>query len=209
MSKSRLSHILMAMACVLGLSSSALAEDMAGQASCVVTDIHDLSSADQKRMAGFEQARLQAFSQAMNGENADERALVADLFGGGVIPVDDLPLGAYQCRTIKLGGLLPLVAYGWFKCEIKLEADGVHVRKLTGSQNFEGMLLASGDQSGSLIYRGASYYGYEGPGRAYGDDPARDQVGCFNAVAGDDAHFVLELPFPMVESVHDVIEFVR
>lgn len=189
---------------MLGLSSPAFA-----QASCVITQEHGLSAADQKRMAGLEQARLQGLGQAMTGENANERSVVADLFGAGITPVDELPLGAYQCRTIKLGGNLPLVVYGWFKCEIKLEADGVHVRKLTGSQNFSGMLLASGDESGSLIYRGASYYGYEGPGRAYGDDPERDQVGCFNAVAGNDARFVLELPLPVVESLHDVIEFVR
>lgn len=165
----------------------------------------DLSERDAVRLAQLEQSRLRGLSASLLGESAEERSAVAAIFSDGLAPPDPGALpGRYECRTIKLGGLLPLIVYGWFRCEIGEDAGGsFSIAKVTGSQNFTGTLFP-GEAGSGLIFRGASHYGDEGP-RDYGDDPERDEVGCFSA-AGN-GHFVLELPFPVLESAHDVIEF--
>ncbi len=80
------------------------------------------------------------------------------------------------------------------------------IRKTSGSQRFLGFLSEAGD---SLAYRGALSYGYEEQMKLYGQDNERNQVGCLSAVDPDMNHFVLELPEPVFESFHDVIELKR
>ena len=53
------------------------------------------------------------------------------------------PPGDYQCRTIKIGsalGLLAYVAYPSFRCRIRIDGDHVDFLKLTGSQRPIGQL---------------------------------------------------------------------
>lgn len=107
--------------------------------------------------------------------------------------------GRWLCRTVKLGGLLPLVIYGYFKCEI---ADQV-IRKTIGSQRFSGRLYVAGEE---IVFLGASEDGDQEP-IAYGADPDRDMIGVLRALGPD--HLALELPSPRYESHHDIIEFVR
>lgn len=161
----------------------------------VVTDF------DAKRMTKFDTSRDRGLAEAMQGENAEERAVLAAIFAGDA-PLDAIPDGAYRCRTIKLGGLLPLVVYGYFDCTIS--GGGTFIEKRTGSQRFTGSLTPSGD---SLFYAGALHYGDEQP-LPYGADADRDQVGCLGAIAGAPGHYRLEMPAPRRESVHDVIELV-
>lgn len=160
-----------------------------------------VTAADMTRIGGLDQSRARGLASALTWENAEERGIVAALFSPGFAPPEGLP-GAYQCRTIKLGGLLPLTVYGWFKCTIAAEDGGYAIRKTTGSQNFSGRLIASGS---GYLYRGASNYGDEAP-RLYGDKADENQVGCLTAIAGAPHHLLLELPSPLLESVHDVIE---
>lgn len=173
---------------------------------CAVPDDFGLSDNDVARLEALETSRTRGLAGALRGLVADEQSVVADLFEGGLAPIDaDLLVGKYQCRTIKLGGNLPLVVYQWFRCEINQEDATFTVRKITGSQNFFGVLMPAGD---GYAYKGASTYGYEDQVLFYGDDATRDQVGCLSAVGEGQKHFVLELPAPPVESYHDVIEFV-
>jgi hypothetical protein len=160
-----------------------------------------VTAADMARIAGLDQSRARGLAAALAWENAEERGLVSDLFSPGFAQPEGLA-GAYQCRTIKLGGLLPLTVYGWFKCTIAAEDGGYAIRKTTGSQNFSGRLTASGD---GFLYRGASNYGDEAP-RLYGDKADENQVGCLTAINGAPHHLLLELPSPPLESVHDVVE---
>lgn len=196
---------MMRRAAIAVFAMAALSLPVLSDENCVVPESFELSENDQSRLKNLETSRTRGLGGAMRSDNADERAVVAELFEPGVAPVDpDLLVGKYQCRTIKMGGLLPLVVYRWFQCEIGQEEAAFTVRKITGSQNFFGLLVPAG---AGYAYRGAGHYRYEKQVRFYGDDPERDQVGCLSAVTKGNKHFMLELPFPKVESYHDVIEF--
>lgn len=187
----------------------AFAVFLAGSASlssawaCTAPVKSKLAPSDAERMARFSQTQLMALGEAMTGESEEERQVVQSLYAPGTVPLTMVPDGAYRCRTIKMGGLLPLTVYGYFDCEI---SDGGRViEKLTGSQRFSGKLSVAGD---ALFYGGALHYDDEGP-IAYGSDPERDQVGCLYRIAGEPERYRLDLAAPRFESTHDVIELVR
>ena len=94
----------------------------------------------------------------------------------------------------KLGGMLPLVVYDWFRCSIGEDGIGYVLEKTSGSQRLSGHFVD--DTETSLIFYGAGHYGDEEP-RAYGDDAERNMVGRFVKV-GDD-RYRLELPLPQFE----------
>jgi hypothetical protein len=169
-------------------------------ASCQPDDL-ELSARDFSRLATIDQNRIKAFGEAMMGEKPD-RSLLSSLYRLGLNAPKTVPLGDYQCRTIKLGGLSALTAYSYFACRIFEDAGQLKIEKLTGSQRFTGDLYM---QETGVAYRGASHYGYEEP-RQYEGTTDRDQVGCIyesNAVPGT---LLLELPQPHFESTHDIIE---
>ena len=168
---------------------------------CVPPQNAGLTPADSARIADFAQSRTRGLAQAMLANSAEDRQAVSTIFAAGLAPTDAVPAGQYQCRTIKLGGNLPLIAYGYFACSI---GDDGSIDKTSASQRFSGTLTPS---NGGFFYRGALHYGDEQP-IVYGADPQRDQVGCLYEIAGGGRHFVLELPSPPVESVHDLIELV-
>lgn len=170
---------------------------------CAVPDLAAISPFDADRMNGLENARTRGLAEALLSESAPDRELVSHLFAPGIAPQAPLPDGDYRCRTIKLGGLLPLTAYSFFDCRIS--GNGTKIEKLTGSQRFSGELLAS--QASGRFYRGALHYGDENP-RPYREDGDRSQVGCLYRIEGKPVRYRLELPFPRFESTHDVIELV-
>ncbi|MCB9992375.1 MAG: DUF4893 domain-containing protein [Hyphomicrobiaceae bacterium] len=190
-----------ALALVIGLSGHA---GLAAPFACDATALVDATADDVSRMDNFFTSRTRGLAAALAAEsNADQQA-VSTLFESGLAPVDETLLsGDYQCRTIKMGGISPLVVYSWFRCEIRPEGDVFTIRKTTGSQNFFGTLRKQNDL---FTYQGASSYGYENGVRLYGEDEERNQVGCLSAVTKGNRHFILELPFPKFESYHDVIE---
>ena len=169
---------------------------------CEVPAGANIDQLDGDRMTGFDAARIRGLGEALLSDSAEERAIASALYAPGDMPITTIPDGAYQCRTIKLGGLLPLTAYGYFSCAIS--GDGTVIEKLTGSQRFKGDLLPS---DGGLFYWGALHYGDEQP-FAYGADPERNQVGCLYKIEGKPVRYRLEMPFPLFESTHDVIELV-
>lgn len=187
----------------LGLAGTALASER-----CAVPDYEFLqpNADDRARIEALETYRTRGMAQALISTDVEARTIVSQIFANEfqAIEPDKISLGNYQCRTIKLGGISDVIAYQWFTCEINNEEDTITVRKVTGSQNFLGFMKESG---GSLFYRGASHYGYEDGVRFYGDDPEHDQIGCFSAIDQKAGHYILELPGPQFESLHDVIEF--
>ncbi|MVS99204.1 DUF4893 domain-containing protein [Devosia marina] len=170
---------------------------------CQVPDAAPITPFDGDRMTGFEAARSRGLAEALLSDNAADRALVSTLFALGETPISQMPDGNYRCRTIKLGGLLPLTTYTQFACTVS--NDGARIEKLTGSQRFSGNLLPS--DGGGLFYWGTLHYGDEAP-MNYRADPERSQVGCVYKVDGKPVRYRLELPFPRFESTHDVIELV-
>lgn len=161
-----------------------------------------LSERDAARLAGLEWSRLRGLAAALAEPDGEARQTVAGLYTNGLTPAGDLPEGDYHCRTIKLGGISPLVVYQFFDCTIEaVEGGGYAIVKETGSQRFTGELTASGD---GYFYRGALHYADEGP-VAYNGATERDQIGCLYKVSPDGDSYILELPSPLLESFHDVI----
>ena len=174
---------------------------------CTISpDLH-LSVRDTHRLNGLGDSRAKGLAAVEKEADPEVGKAVAGMFDHGVVALATVTPGTYRCRTIKLGGkdeVLSSVVYGYFTCKIAKADGGWSLAKVTGSQNFSGMLAPAGD---GLLYKGASNYSYERPHR-YGDDPDDDQVGCMYGVADNPRHYMLELPSPLLESLHDIIEFV-
>lgn len=163
------------------LAALALATTPLAAAMCDVRDDLELSEADILRLERLAWSRAAGLAWALRSDDAGDREAVSQLIRDGLPqPEPELIAGSYQCRTIKMGELVPLVVYDWFRCEITPEARAFNIRKITGSQNFSGTLFPAG---GGYLYRGAMHYGNEGP-TFYGRDEERDQVGC---LSGGDA----------------------
>jgi hypothetical protein len=178
-----------------------LGTPIAASFACQMPEGIDLTAADAERMDQFDTARSRGMAEAMLGTIEEERAAVAALFASGVEAIEAIPDGDYRCRTIKMGGISPLVVYGYFACEIS--EDGAHIEKTSGSQRFNGSLMPT---DGGLFYQGAQHYN-DDPLRRYGEDEEFNQVGCLYRVASQSV-YRLELPYPVHESTHDVIELI-
>jgi hypothetical protein len=178
-----------------------LGTPMAAPLACQVPKGIDLTAADAERMGEFETSRSRGMAEAMLGAIEEERAAVAALFAPGVEAIEAIPDGQYRCRTIKMGGISPLVVYGYFACEIS--EGGARIEKTSGSQRFNGSLTLT---DRSLFYQGAQHYN-DDPLRRYGEDEEFNQVGCLYRVATQNV-YRLELPYPVHESTHDVIELI-
>ncbi|NGP16708.1 DUF4893 domain-containing protein [Devosia chinhatensis] len=105
---------------------------------CTVPDGVDLSTVDAERMENYETSRVRGLAEAMLGTFEKERAAVAAVFSPDTEEFGAIPDGTYQCRTLKLGGLLPLTVYGYFDCDVS--GDGSRIEKVSGSQRFTGTL---------------------------------------------------------------------
>lgn len=164
-----------------------------------------LSESDRGRIARFDEALGRATVQAVKGAAIEDLAALQTAIGGETLPMPEGPLlGDWRCRTIKIGGNLPLVVYTFFDCRIERGADGLRLVKLSGSQRNSGRLFElSGDAWG---YAGALHYADEAQ-KSYGADPERNMVGRLVRNGAD--RMWLGLPEPAVESIFDVLEMVR
>ena len=165
-----------------------------------------MTAGDKARLASFDRVRTEAIAEANEGgAPTDVATLDAVLAGGNLAFSEGFDLtGHWQCRTLKLGGNLPLTVYGWFKCRVSDDGSGWKLEKLTGSQRTSGAFYTESDTR--LIFIGASHYSDEKPKR-YGSDPDRDQIAY--AVRPDEKRVRLEFPSPKYESKLDIIELVR
>lgn len=168
---------------------------------CSLPDDLAISPFDKDRLQQMNDTQLIAVGEALAAPSASDRSELGTLLAP-LQPVTSLPDGEYRCRTIKIGGILPLTVYGFFNCTVS--EDGTRIDKTTGSQRFSGDLVPT--ESG-VIYRGALHYGDEQP-IGYGANPERDQIGCLVQLAGDTPRYRLDLPAPRFESKHDIIELV-
>ena len=118
--------------------------------------------------------------------------------------------GAYQCRTIKLGaaseGMLPYIAYGWFRCTVTLTPGGdLILRKTTGSQRPVGLICPDGRRTARFV--GVLELGTETRTPRYGADPERDMIGLVQRVG--DERWRIAFPWPTHESKLDILELRR
>lgn len=164
-----------------------------------------LTKTDQDRLARYDATREEALKQARAGGGQGDVSRIDAMFAITPQPIAGVDIrGNYNCRTIKLGGDLPLTVYDWFACRIDEDDLGYRLVKTSGSQRLSGHFIDESETR--LIYYGATHMTGERP-ISYGRDPDRDQVGYFFKTGP--RRFRLELPLPRYESKFDVIELER
>lgn len=186
---------------LVGCASAAAAQPM----TCTPT------RADTERLSRLDQAWRDAELDAVRGgAGASLRALgpLADPRIGLDRP-QPTP-GRYQCRTVKLGaareGMLPYVAYGWFRCQVVITPGGdLIVRKTTGSQRPVGLVCP--DTADRVRFVGVLALGDERGAPAYGTDPTRDLIGEVRRIGP--SRWRIAFPWPAVESKLDLLELRR
>lgn len=163
-----------------------------------------MTSADKIKLKNYGATRKEALAEARKGDPSELKqfdAIIAKPF----VSFQGFDMtGNWQCRTIKAGGIGPLIIYGWFKCKVTDDGSGWALAKTSGSQRTKGRFYDDGDKR--LIYLG-SFFVDGDPIRPYGSGPESDQVGYAFRTGPKD--WRIELPAPYYESKLDIIEFRR
>lgn len=165
-----------------------------------------LTAFDKDRLARFDATLTEALGEARAGGAAEDLKLLDEALAGKPLALAEGfdPTGDWKCRTMKLGGTLPLTVYGWFKCRISDDGSGWMLEKLTGSQRTKGMFYTL--SANRLAYAGAGFVADEKP-RRYGDDARQNQVAIAERRAEN--RIILMFPAPQVESKLDVLVLER
>ena len=165
-----------------------------------------MTAHDQQRLDTYEATRASALAEARAGGSADDlRVLDAVLSGSPLSFGEGFDMtGTWRCRTLKLGGTLPLTIYGWFTCRVTDDGAGWRLEKTTGSQRTTGRFYTIDDTQ--LVYLGTLNMGSEGP-IPYATQADRDQVGVVVRPAAN--RLRIEFPKPAFESSLDILELQR
>jgi hypothetical protein len=163
-----------------------------------------MTAADKARLEKYGETRSAALAEARGGDAAEVAELDA-LLAKPLLSLPDFDLGGdWQCRTTKVGGLSPLVVYGWFKCRVSDDGSGWKLEKRSGSQRTTGRFYDDGEKR--LIYLGSFYVTGDTP-KPYGSGPETDQVGYAFRIGP--AEWRIEFPAPQFESKLDILELRR
>jgi hypothetical protein len=161
---------------------------------------------DQQRLDDYDNTRTAALAEARNGGTSEDlAALDAALSGQALTFGDGFDMtGTWRCRTIKLGGPVPLVVYRWFTCRVSDDGAGWRLEKVSGSQRTTGRFYTVSDTR--LVYLGAMHTSLE-PAMAYGSQAERNQLGIVVRPAVN--RLRIEFPRPALESSLDILELQR
>lgn len=163
-----------------------------------------ITPADKARLDKYGETRKAALEEAKAGDPAEVSELNA-LLAKPLVAFSDKDLtGNWQCRTIKVGDIGPLVIYGWFKCKVSDDGSGWRLEKISGSQRTTGRFFDDGEKR--AIYLGSGYVNDNKPKR-YGSGPESDQVGY--AFRNSANAWRIEFPAPYYESHLDIMELKR
>lgn len=181
---------------------------LAGAAAALADGVLDskLSAADKQRLAAFDATLAAALAEARAGGSAADKTVLEDVIAGKPLPLADGVdvKGNWRCRTLKLGGTLPLTVYPWFKCRISDDGAGWMLEKLSGSQRTKGFFYTvSGER---LAYLGAGHVAGESA-RRYGQDAKEDQVAYVERRSPN--RIILMFPAPHYESKFDILVLER
>jgi hypothetical protein len=162
----------------------------------------EASSFDQSRLARLDEARSRSRAEAGDVPAAHETVGAARVRGSLT--------GTWRCRTIKLGGMTPSLVYSWFRCRVTRQGETLRFEKVSGTQRMGGTLYPEGD---GYVYLGASWVKGEAPHRYSGNGASvgahatpDDQIGMLTTTSHG---AILEMPYPVQESVMDVVELRR
>ncbi|TIW72964.1 MAG: DUF4893 domain-containing protein, partial [Mesorhizobium sp.] len=112
----------------LGLIALTLPAHVNGEVQKLIT------AADKARLDRYGETRKAALEEAKAGDPAEVKQLDG-LLAKPLVAFSDKDLtGNWKCRTIKAGGLSPLIIYGWFKCKVTDDGSGWRLAKISGSQ---------------------------------------------------------------------------
>ena len=165
-----------------------------------------LTASDKAKLEAFATNKKKALAEAhAQGSAADVKVLDAALAGKPLAfapPFD--AVGKWSCRTMKLGGGLPLTVYPKFRCEITDDGAGWFLKKLSGSQRTQGRFYTESDKR--LVYAGAGSVN-DDPPRKYGDDANENQVAIVERLSP--RKLVLQFPDPYYESDFDIMVLER
>jgi hypothetical protein len=163
-----------------------------------------VTPADKTRLEQYGETRKAALTEAKGGYSREVAQLDA-LLAYPLLSLADFDLGGdWKCRTIKAGGLSPLIVYDWFNCRMGDDGSGWKLEKTSGSQRTVGRFYDDGEKR--LIYLGSFFIAGETP-KPYGSGPETDQVGY--AFRTGPAEWRIEFPAPQYESKLDILEFRR
>lgn len=171
-----------------------------------------LRPGDAARLDGYAASAGNAFLRALaSGAPGDVNALTQALSGTPQIAFDESLNGDWTCRTMKLGGLSPLVVYSPFKCRFGIENDGFTFEKLTGSQRTKGKVTL---RDGRAVYVGVGFVAGQTP-PDYADLPpdftsdgtVQTDVAILERIRPTRAR--LMFPAPANESDFDILELTR
>ena len=183
---------------VLGLLYFALPAHADGDVQKIITP------ADKVRLDKYGETRKAALEEAKAGDPAELSELNA-LLAKPIVAFSDKDLtGNWQCRTIKVGNINPLVIYGWFKCKVTDDGSGWRLQKISGSQRTTGRFFDDGEKR--AVYLG-SFSVNNNKAKPYGSGPESDQIGY--AFRNSATEWRIEFPAPYYESKLDVMEFER
>jgi len=173
-----------------------------------------LRPGDRARIEGLDTAAGAALRQALSqGAPQDVAILVEALSGEPRETAPEALLGDWTCRTIKAGGVTPLVVYSPFRCRAQAAGDGVNFEKLTGSQRIRGAIVA---EEGQLLLLGVGFVAGDTP-PDYGALPAEVDPSAMPQrvpapgvveMTGEGGGRIL-FPQPMLESVLDILVLTR
>jgi hypothetical protein len=170
----------------------------------------DASPYDVKRFSMLEESKSRGLSEAQSGSDA---ALIHAVIDPAAVSLSEGALtGDWRCRTIKLGGMTADVVYSWFKCRVSERDGALEFEKVSGSQKLNGRLYANDSGGyvllGALSAKGEPSHHYSGNAQAAGAQATPDDViGLLEATGRTTAR--IEFPYPVQESVFDVIEMKR
>lgn len=163
-----------------------------------------ITAADKARLDKYGETRKAALEEAKAGDPSEVKQL-NDLLARPLVAFSDKDLtGNWKCRTIKAGGISPLVIYGWFKCKVTDDGSGWRLTKITGSQRTTGRFFD--DNEKRAIYLGSFSVNNDKP-KPYASGPESDQIGY--AFRNSASEWRIEFPAPYYESKLDIMEFKR
>ncbi|TPI84330.1 DUF4893 domain-containing protein [Mesorhizobium sp. B2-8-9] len=163
-----------------------------------------ITAADKARLDKYGDTRKAALEEAKAGNSSEVKQL-NELLARPLVAFSDKDLtGNWKCRTIKAGGLSPLIIYGWFKCKVTDDGSGWRLAKISGSQRTAGRFFDDGEKR--AIYLG-SFSVNDDKAKPYGSGPESDQVGY--AFRNGATEWRIEFPAPYYESKLDIMEFKR
>lgn len=167
---------------------------------------------DVERLSHLADARAKAMQETQGASEKDLAAVRAVLNRNShAVSLASLK-GTWRCRTIKLGGMAPVVIYDWFTCRIGEEHGHPYFEKQSGTQHFGGSLYPH--ESGGFVFLGGTNWSkdkqsFYSSGRASlgAETTPSDAVGLLSSIGPNVAR--IEFPYPAQESTFDVIELRR